>query len=191
MFDCNTASHLEHMMLIETLEKLNRILTKQNSVYNINSNDKNKSYSPWSSSPFDSLIPPPPPSTTTFPLIAPPVNSLFGPVGSPIKKTPPNHHEINLTKTSRLHVSNIPFRYRREHLARMFSYFGDIIDSEVIFNERGSKGFGFVSFARVDDAERAKRAFDGIIIDQRKIEVNYATPKPRKTKRSTSSSTTG
>lgn len=96
---------------------------------------------------------------------------------------------LSATKSSRLHVSNIPFRYRREHLVHMFSIFGQVVDAEVIFNERGSKGFGFVSFVKIQDAEQAKVAFHGMIIDQRKIEVNYATPKPRKSsKRSSSSS---
>lgn len=91
--------------------------------------------------------------------------------------------------SGRLHVSNIPFRFRREHLANMFSTFGTILDSEIIYNERGSKGFGFVSFASAADAERAKRALDGLVVDARKIEVNYATPRPRRwNKRSPSSS---
>lgn len=82
--------------------------------------------------------------------------------------------------SGRLHVSNIPFRYRREHLSNMFKCFGQVADAEIIFNERGSKGFGFVSFVNPSDANRAKRAYDGLIIDGRKIEVNYATPRPRK-----------
>lgn len=82
--------------------------------------------------------------------------------------------------TGRLHVSNIPFRYRREHLTNMFKVFGSILDAEVIFNERGSKGFGFVSFANPADANRAKLFYHGMLIDGRQIEVNYATPRPRK-----------
>lgn len=93
------------------------------------------------------------------------------------EKQTTNHRVIN---TGRLHVSNIPFRYRREHLTNMFKCFGQIADAEIIFNERGSKGFGFVSFVNPGDANRAKRAYDGLIIDGRKIEVNYATPRPRK-----------
>lgn len=81
----------------------------------------------------------------------------------------------------RLHVSNIPFRYRREHLYNMFSIFGQVLDSEIIFNERGSKGFGFVSFADIDEAQRAKNALHNLMIDGRKIEVNYATPRPKRT----------
>lgn len=91
---------------------------------------------------------------------------------------------MNIYNTGRLHVTNIPFRYRREHLANMFSIFGPILDAEVIFNERGSKGFGFVSFANSCDANRAKRALDGIFVDGRQIEVNYATPRPRNYSRS-------
>lgn len=86
----------------------------------------------------------------------------------------------SIINSGRLHVSNIPFKYRREHLANMFSSFGTILDAEIIFNERGSKGFGFVSFQRPEDADRAKRAFHGVVIDGRQIEVNNATPKPRR-----------
>jgi RNA binding protein fox-1 len=38
----------------------------------------------------------------------------------------------------------------------MFSKFGRILDVEIIFNERGSKGFGFVTFANSGDADRAR-----------------------------------
>lgn len=83
--------------------------------------------------------------------------------------------------SSRLHVSNIPFKYRREHLANMFSIFGQVLDAEIIYNERGSKGFGFVSFATATEAFRAKRALHGLMIDGRQVEVNYATPRPKRT----------
>jgi hypothetical protein len=85
-----------------------------------------------------------------------------------------------ISNTGRLHVSNIPFRFRKEHLAKMFSVFGPILDSEIIFNERGSKGFGFVSFANPVDAFRAKNALHGLIVEGRQIEVNYATPRPKR-----------
>ena len=85
-----------------------------------------------------------------------------------------------MSNTGRLHVSNIPFRYRKEHLANMFSIFGPILDSEIIFNERGSKGFGFISFADPTDAIRAKHSLHGLTVDGRQIEVNYATPRPKR-----------
>ncbi|XP_043469886.1 RNA binding protein fox-1 homolog 2 isoform X6 [Leptopilina heterotoma] len=39
----------------------------------------------------------------------------------------------------RLHVSNIPFRFRDPDLRAMFGQYGAILDVEIIFNERGSK----------------------------------------------------
>ncbi|XP_044003828.1 RNA binding protein fox-1 homolog 2 isoform X6 [Aphidius gifuensis] len=39
----------------------------------------------------------------------------------------------------RLHVSNIPFRFRDPDLRAMFGQYGPILDVEIIFNERGSK----------------------------------------------------
>lgn len=85
----------------------------------------------------------------------------------------------NEIKNKRLHVSNIPFKYKREHLAKLFAEFGVLTDSEIIYNERGSKGFGFVSFMKADDACRAKMAKDRTIVEGRQIEVNYATPRPK------------
>lgn len=75
----------------------------------------------------------------------------------------------------RLHVSNIPFRFRDPDLRTMFGQFGTILDVEIIFNERGSKGFGFVTFANSSDAERARERLHGTVVEGRKIEVNNAT----------------
>ncbi|XP_042877047.1 RNA binding protein fox-1 homolog 3-like isoform X11 [Penaeus japonicus] len=75
----------------------------------------------------------------------------------------------------RLHVSNIPFRFRDPDLRNMFGKFGTILDVEIIFNERGSKGFGFVTFASASDADRARDSLNGTVVEGRKIEVNNAT----------------
>ncbi|XP_051573078.1 RNA binding protein fox-1 homolog 3-like isoform X2 [Myxocyprinus asiaticus] len=75
----------------------------------------------------------------------------------------------------RLHVSNIPFRFRDPDLRQMFGLFGKILDVEIIFNERGSKGFGFVTFETCADADRAREKLNGTIVEGRKIEVNNAT----------------
>uniref|UniRef100_A0A672HW31 RNA binding protein fox-1 homolog n=1 Tax=Salarias fasciatus TaxID=181472 RepID=A0A672HW31_SALFA len=75
----------------------------------------------------------------------------------------------------RLHVSNIPFRFRDPDLRQMFGQFGKILDVEIIFNERGSKGFGFVTFEHSMDADRAREKLHGTVVEGRKIEVNNAT----------------
>ncbi|XP_028978069.1 RNA binding protein fox-1 homolog 2 isoform X6 [Esox lucius] len=75
----------------------------------------------------------------------------------------------------RLHVSNIPFRFRDPDLRQMFGQFGKILDVEIIFNERGSKGFGFVTFETSADAEKARSSLHGTLVEGRKVEVNNAT----------------
>lgn len=79
------------------------------------------------------------------------------------------------TGPKRLHVSNIPFRFREADLRQLLGQFGPILDVEIIFNERGSKGFGFVTFANSADADRARDKLNGTVVEGRKIEVNNAT----------------
>ncbi|CAO4371309.1 unnamed protein product [Caenorhabditis nigoni] len=75
----------------------------------------------------------------------------------------------------RLHVSNIPFKYREPDLQTMFEKYGTVVDVEIIFNERGSKGFGFVTMQNPEDADRARNEIHGSIIEGRRVEVNMAT----------------
>jgi RNA binding protein fox-1 len=84
----------------------------------------------------------------------------------------------------RLHVSNIPFRFRDPDLRNMFGKFGPILDVEIIFNERGSKGFGFVTFANSSDADRAREQLHASVVEGRKIEVNNATARVQTKKQS-------
>ncbi|XP_068447908.1 RNA binding protein fox-1 homolog 2 isoform X3 [Clinocottus analis] len=85
----------------------------------------------------------------------------------------------------RLHVSNIPFRFRDPDLRQMFGQYGKILDVEIIFNERGSKGFGFVTFETSADAEQARGKLHGTLVEGRKIEVNNATARVMTNKKMT------
>ncbi|OQV11653.1 putative RNA binding protein fox-1-like protein 2 [Hypsibius exemplaris] len=78
----------------------------------------------------------------------------------------------------RLHVSNIPFRYRDAELRQLFEEYGQVKEVEIIFNERGSKGFGFVTMENAYDADRAKELLNATVVEGRQIEVNNATPRP-------------
>nr|XP_056720540.1 RNA binding protein fox-1 homolog 3 isoform X1 [Euleptes europaea] len=91
----------------------------------------------------------------------------------------------------RLHVSNIPFRFRDPDLRQMFGQFGKILDVEIIFNERGSKGFGFVTFETSADADRAREKLNGTIVEGRKIEVNNATARVMTNKKAANPYTNG
>ena len=66
----------------------------------------------------------------------------------------------------------------------MFSGFGPVLDAEIIFNERGSKGFGFVTFAKSGDADKARAELNGVVAEGRKIQVNHATARVRSKPRS-------
>jgi len=82
--------------------------------------------------------------------------------------------------TLRLHVSNIPFTWSKEKLADVFGKYGTTFDVEVVYNERGSKGFGFVTFlTKKKDALEAKRRMDREIVDGRRLVVNFAKPKQK------------
>ena len=81
-----------------------------------------------------------------------------------------------------MHVSNIPFRYREPDLRAMFEKYGKVNEVEIIFNERGSKGFGFVSFAKREDADVAKKALHQTKVDGRIVEVNDATARNKSKK---------
>uniref|UniRef100_A0A8D9EM67 RNA binding protein fox-1 homolog 1 n=1 Tax=Cacopsylla melanoneura TaxID=428564 RepID=A0A8D9EM67_9HEMI len=89
--------------------------------------------------------------------------------------TGPSSPDSAKNQPKRLHVSNIPFRFRDPDLRAMFGQFGPILDVEIIFNERGSKGFGFVTFANSSDADSARDRLHGTVVEGRKIEVNNAT----------------
>ncbi|XP_053109443.1 RNA binding protein fox-1 homolog 2 isoform X2 [Hemicordylus capensis] len=90
-------------------------------------------------------------------------------------QTQSNESTESKSTPKRLHVSNIPFRFRDPDLRQMFGQFGKILDVEIIFNERGSKGFGFVTFENSADADRAREKLHGTVVEGRKIEVNNAT----------------
>ena len=74
---------------------------------------------------------------------------------------------------------HIWFFFEREHnfchKSNWFSFFdqkyGTLLDVEIIFNERGSKGFGFVTFAKGVEADKAREELHGTIVEGRKIEV--------------------
>ncbi|VDO13499.1 unnamed protein product [Rodentolepis nana] len=91
---------------------------------------------------------------------------------------------IASTGPKRLHVSNIPFRYREADLRQLLGSFGTILDVEIIFNERGSKGFGFVTFATPEEADKARESLNGTIVEGRKIEINNATARVMTKKKS-------
>lgn len=78
----------------------------------------------------------------------------------------------------KLYVGNLPYQVTSEELNSMFSEFGDIVDA-VVITDRGSgrsKGFGFVEYAKKEDAQKAVDAMADKELEGRKLVVNFARP---------------
>ena len=54
----------------------------------------------------------------------------------------------------------------------MLQGYGEIVDVEIIFNERGSKGFGFVTLGDLELADKAREELNGKVVDGRRIEAS-------------------
>ncbi|PIO75874.1 hypothetical protein TELCIR_02069 [Teladorsagia circumcincta] len=78
----------------------------------------------------------------------------------------------------RIYVSNIPFSFRSPDLIQMFTPFGVVSNAEIVMNERGSKGFGFVTLDTKEGCDAARAALNGLVVQGRVIEVKRATTAP-------------
>ncbi|XP_071427024.1 RNA binding protein fox-1 homolog 1 isoform X4 [Pithys albifrons albifrons] len=89
------------------------------------------------------------------------------------QQTQPSENTENKSQPKRLHVSNIPFRFRDPDLRQMFG------------------GFGFVTFENSADADRAREKLHGTVVEGRKIEVNNATARVMTNKKTVNPYTNG
>jgi RNA recognition motif-containing protein len=82
----------------------------------------------------------------------------------------------------KLFVGNLSWDAKDDDLRKLFSECGEI-EEAVVITERGtgrSKGFGFVTFAKAEDAEAAIEKFNEFEFLGRALTVNEAQPpKPR------------
>ena len=83
----------------------------------------------------------------------------------------------------KLYVGNLSYDLSSDQLKELFSKYGDVVDAVVItdkFKRDRSKGFGFVEFAKDEDAQKAMEEMNGKEVDGRALVVNVARPqKPR------------
>ncbi|CAD6199673.1 unnamed protein product [Caenorhabditis auriculariae] len=97
----------------------------------------------------------------------------------PISVKPKTREPTTFTD-NRIYVSNIPFSFREQDLAAMFYPYGRVLSVEIVTNDRGSKGFGFVTLDSVHACESARAALHESHVQGRIIEVRRATPTRRK-----------
>ncbi|OPZ28466.1 MAG: RNA recognition motif [Lentisphaerae bacterium ADurb.BinA184] len=80
----------------------------------------------------------------------------------------------------KLFVGNLSWTTKDEGLRQAFEQFGEVTDAKVITErETGrSRGFGFVTYSRNEDAEKAVQTMNGADLDGRPIRVNEANERP-------------
>ncbi|KAI9722332.1 MAG: hypothetical protein M1812_001804 [Candelaria pacifica] len=92
----------------------------------------------------------------------------------------PVHKKANLVGRS-LFVRSLPATATTQALTEYFSQAYPLKHATVVIDPatKQCKGYGFVTFADAEDAERAKEEFDGKIWEGRKLKVEVAEPRHR------------
>ena len=75
-----------------------------------------------------------------------------------------------------LHVSNLPFKLKENQLKELFEAYGEVTAVKIVIDHktRLSKGYGFVTFAKLADAEKALAAT--IEVQERTLKVAESMP---------------
>ncbi|CAK9179335.1 unnamed protein product [Ilex paraguariensis] len=82
---------------------------------------------------------------------------------------------------SKLFVAGLSWSVDEKSLKDAFSSFGDVTEVRIMYDkETGrSRGFGFVSFSKEDDASSAKDSMDGKAFLGRPLRISFALEKVR------------
>ncbi|KAK6132970.1 hypothetical protein DH2020_033261 [Rehmannia glutinosa] len=109
------------------------------------------------------------------------LRSLYAPFSSfpfnlpqtKVEKPPPAEPSTNLF------VSGLSKRTATEGLRDAFAKFGEVIHAKVVTDRVSgySKGFGFVKYATLEDAEAGIKGMDGQVLDGWVIFAEYARPR--------------
>lgn len=77
---------------------------------------------------------------------------------------------------TKIYVGNLPWRATDAQLSQLFGNHGEVSDAKIVTDrETGrSRGFGFVTMASSDDAQRAIAQLNGADLDGRALKVNEA-----------------
>ncbi len=83
------------------------------------------------------------------------------------------------TQKDKVYVGNLPFSMDDSDLEEAFSKAGEVTEA-VVISEKGSdrsKGFGFVTFASEEGAQKAVDEMNEAELEGRTIKVDFARPK--------------
>ncbi|GMI85298.1 hypothetical protein like AT5G54580 [Hibiscus trionum] len=105
----------------------------------------------------------------------PPIAAMGNGEGTPGREQAP--------PSTNLFVSGLNKRTSTDKLREAFSHFGRVIDARVVTDRVSgySKGFGFVRYATIEEAEKGRVGMDGKFLDGWVIFAEYARPRPERT----------
>ncbi|KAJ6282544.1 peroxisomal targeting signal receptor [Bipolaris maydis] len=94
------------------------------------------------------------------------------------ERTPKNIEPHNV-----LYIGNLYYEVTPDQLKRVFSRFGDIESVRMVYDNRGlSRGFAYVEYKNVSDAQAAIDNLDMQVFEGRNLVVQYHSPKYQTTK---------
>ncbi|TVU15966.1 hypothetical protein EJB05_39511, partial [Eragrostis curvula] len=88
------------------------------------------------------------------------------------RKPAPPPSAGTIVERHKLYVSNLPWKARSPDLKEFFSKFNPL-SARVVFNDKKSAGYGFVSFGTKDEAEAALTELDGKELLERPVRVRW------------------
>ncbi|KNA19659.1 hypothetical protein SOVF_059600 [Spinacia oleracea] len=102
----------------------------------------------------------------------------FSPPGIPI--SPTSSLLSRRAIATKLFVGGLSFHTTEKTLAEAFSQYGQVIEASIVHDRvsERSKGFGFVTYASIDEADKALTEMNGKQVHGRNIFVDYAKMKP-------------
>ncbi|KAD7478212.1 hypothetical protein R6Q59_007662 [Mikania micrantha] len=83
---------------------------------------------------------------------------------------------------SRLYIAGLSFYTTEKALLDAFSQYGQVVEANVLMDKVSSrsKGFGFITYASADEAEKAIAEMDGKTLHGRIISVELAKPRTQR-----------
>lgn len=83
--------------------------------------------------------------------------------------------------SKKLFVGGLPWATTEDRLREVFESYGEVTEAKIIVDRETdrSRGFGFVTLADAEDAQRAMTELDDSELDGRRIRVQEATERSR------------
>ncbi|CAE7203031.1 hypothetical protein CFE70_010538 [Pyrenophora teres f. teres 0-1] len=117
------------------------------------------------------------------------VDALETAINSPNGRKPRTNAPRSTEPNKMLYIGNLYYEVTADQLKRVFSRFGEVESVKIVYDNRGlSRGFGYVEFGNLADAQAAIDNLDMQVFEGRNMVVQYHQPKPNSMSRSSAGS---